>query len=199
MSVAASVLAKVSRLQRGKPFNIKSFMELGSSAAIRKALSRLTQKGVLLRVAHGVYVKPKKNRFFGSVLPSQEAIVRSIAKRNNEKLQLYGAETARRFGISTQSSLSPVFYTSGSTRKLNMANGTVRLKHLNPTYLKYAGTQLGNALATFLYLGKKHLNLPDFEKVMDQLTSYEKNQFEKMLNTLPIWLSRIYSTSINAT
>ena len=50
-------------------------------------LSELSSEGVLVKLAHGIYARPRKSRF-GVVLPSMEKIVQAISKRDNANLTL---------------------------------------------------------------------------------------------------------------
>jgi hypothetical protein len=62
------------------------FNEFGSPEAVRKALQRLREKGLIKKVAHGIYVRPKINEFIGEVMPSAEEVAKGIAKRDRIKL-----------------------------------------------------------------------------------------------------------------
>ena len=46
-------------MQRGTPFTIEKFYSLGSVTAVQKAMSRLTKEGEIVRVAKGIYSRPK--------------------------------------------------------------------------------------------------------------------------------------------
>ena len=48
-------------------------------------LTELTNEGTLVKIAHGIYTKPRKSRF-GIVLPSVDKIVQAIATRDNAKV-----------------------------------------------------------------------------------------------------------------
>lgn len=52
------------------------FSHLGTSEAIRKALQRLREKGLIKQVAHGIYVRPKINDLIGELTPSAEEVAK---------------------------------------------------------------------------------------------------------------------------
>ena len=69
----------VSSSKRGTIFFPDRFASVGSPVAIRSALARLCQDGVLLRVAQGIYCYPRIDRKWGNgmVPPSvEESLVR---------------------------------------------------------------------------------------------------------------------------
>ena len=129
MSVAENIKTKVLRMQKGEPFTTNRFLNLGPRPAVDKAISRLVEEGVMERVARGVFVRPKKNRFVGKVMPDVSRVVEAIAKGNGETIQVHGAEAARRFRISTQMPTKPIYYTSGPSREVQVGNLKVKLMH----------------------------------------------------------------------
>ena len=59
MSVAELVNNKLARMKRGAPFSIERFYTLGSVSAVQKKMSRLVKEGKVVRVAKGIYSRPK--------------------------------------------------------------------------------------------------------------------------------------------
>ena len=69
MSVEDQAFKKIKDNKRGKIFFPASFAKLGSEDAIHQALKRLTEKGILLRIAHGIYLYPKTDPELGYYTP----------------------------------------------------------------------------------------------------------------------------------
>lgn len=65
-----------------------------------------------MRVARGIYVRPRITRFAGAVPPSSEAILRLVAK--GETITMSGVEAAQRLGLITQMVLKKIYWTSGA-------------------------------------------------------------------------------------
>ena len=107
MSTAAAVRARIQDMPRGRPFTSSSFIVLGPRGAVDRALSRIVHEGEIERLARGVFVRPRKNRFVGKVFPGVGDVVRAIAKDSGETVQVHGAEAARRFGLTTQAPTTP--------------------------------------------------------------------------------------------
>jgi hypothetical protein len=155
MSVTAKIVKRIKCTPKGQPFSINRFANVGSRAAVAKALSRLAASGELGRLSRGIYMRPKLSRFAGYVRPSTESVLRIIARHNREIIQVHGAEAVRSFGLSTQMQLKPVYYTSGTSREVKVGARHVRLLHRAPEKLQHAGTIVGLALCALFYLGKK--------------------------------------------
>ena len=79
---------KINRFKPGQVFLPSDFKELGTSSAIRKALSRVVESGRAERMGQGIYVIPKSDKVFGKVLPSIEELAEALAKKEHEKIHL---------------------------------------------------------------------------------------------------------------
>jgi len=65
MSIEDQVFKKIKDNKRGKIFFPTNFSKFGSDDAIHQALKRLTEKDILLRIAHGIYLYPKTDPELG--------------------------------------------------------------------------------------------------------------------------------------
>ena len=86
MSIEIAIKKKISDYKKGKLFFPFHFVEMGSSAAIRQALKRLEKEGILIRLAHGIYLYPKKHPVLGVLYPSSDEIAMAIAKRDRARI-----------------------------------------------------------------------------------------------------------------
>jgi len=112
----------------------------------------------------------------------------AIAKRNGEVVQIHGAEAARRFKLSTQAPTLPVYYTSGSSRTIQIRNVEVRLMHTsNRRRLQFAGQKIGIALSALWYLGKGKVNSETISMIKSGLSAKE---FETLRAAdVPAWMT----------
>lgn len=153
--VSRLVAQRVKRLRKGRPFSIRCLAELGSSSAISKAVAQLVRRGELERVYRGIYMRPKYSQYTGRVRrPGPWDLVSLIARQNCWKLQIHGADAVRRFGLSTQMPVIPIYYTSGPSRSLFVGKAEIRLVHAAPMVMQCAGTKVGMAISALFYLGK---------------------------------------------
>ena len=154
-SVSHLVTQRVKRLRRGRPFSIRCLAELGSSSAISKAVAQLVRGGELVRVCRGIYMRPKTSQYTGRVRrPGLWDLLSLIARQRRWRLQIHGADAVRRFGLSTQMPVMPIYYTSGPSRSLFIEKAEIRLVHAAPMVMQCAGTRVGVAISALYYLGK---------------------------------------------
>lgn len=198
MSTTETIRIHIRRLSRGRPFTTSRFAAHGSRAAVDRALSRIVQEGEIVRLSRGVFVRPRTNRFVGVVLPGVTEIVRTIAKHNGETVQVHGAEAARRFGLSTQAPITPVFHTSASSRSLRIGNTTVRLIHTsNRRRLQFAGEPAGLAIAALWYLGSENTTP---ETVAQIESAIGPEEFGKLRSAnLPAWMTNMLGSMVEDT
>lgn len=188
MSTAKAVRAAVGKLPGGKPFTGARCAEHGTRGAVDRTLSRLVSDGAIQRLAHGVFVRPRKSRFVGTVLPDVHEVVEAIARGNGGTVQIHGAEAARRFRLNTHVPIAPVFHTSASTRTIRLAGTTVRLAHTsNRRRLQFAGEAAGTALSALWYLNKNNVTP---EAVATIATALGPAEFEKPRSAdMPAWMT----------
>jgi len=188
MSVASQIKREIQGILQGEPFITARFLKLGSRSAIDKALSRLVAEGYLERISRGVFVRPKKSRFVGKVMPDVSQVLEVIAKGHGETIQVHGAEAARRFKISTQMPTQPVYYTSGPSRELWVGKLKVRLLHTTSNRrLQHAGEKTGLALTALWYLGKEQVNNSIIQRIHEGLSPEEFETLRMM--SMPGWMA----------
>jgi len=198
MSIAKAVRAAIHKLPRGTPFTGARFLKHGTRGAVDRTLSRLTAEGEILRLAHGVFVRPRHNRFVGAVMPDLHEVVETIARNNGETLQIHGAEAARRFGLTTQVPIAPVFHTSGSSRTIRVAGIAVRMVHTaNRRRLQFSGEPTGTAISALWYLGKDNVTPETVARIEAALGPAE---FGKLRSAdMPVWMARAFTDAAQET
>jgi hypothetical protein len=146
------ILEHATRLPEGTPVAAKSLLHLGNRAAVDQALSRLAERGQLLRAGRGVYLMPITNRF-GTRAPSVEQTVEALASQRGEVIVSSGAAAANSLGLTTQVPIRSVYLTSGRTRKMSLGKQTVELRHAPRWQLAMAHRPAGQAVRALAWLG----------------------------------------------
>ena len=161
-------------------------------------LSELTTEGVLVKIAHGIYAKPRKSKF-GIVFPSVDKVVQAIATRDNAKVLPSGMTALNALGLSTQVPMNYTYLTTGSERTVNLSNREVVLKRGVPKNFCY-GTRLISLLVQALKALKKE-NVGEEElNIIQQLVTKETNKetLAKDVDMMPAWMKRIIKPMLTA-
>ena len=161
-------------------------------------LSELTTEGMLVKIAHGIYAKPRRSKF-GVVQPSVDKVVQAIAARDNAKVLPSGMTALNALGLSTQVPMNYTYLTTGSERTVNLSNRKVVLKRGVPKNFCY-GTRLISLLVQALKALKKE-NVGESElNVIRQLVLKEtdKETLVKDIDMMPAWMKRIIKPMLTA-
>jgi hypothetical protein len=153
-SVNNTIELKIGRLKPGDVFLPSDFKDLGTSTAIRKALSRLVETGRVERMGQGIYVIPKYDKVFGKVLPSIEQIANILAKKDHVKIKPSGQYALNKVGLSTQVPMRLVFLTTGHSKKIQIGNSAIIFKATTAKKLSMKGE-----ITSLLFLGLEELDL----------------------------------------
>ncbi len=100
-TLAKQVLEHAAGLPEGTPLVAKELLHLGSRAAVDQVLSRLVQRGALMRAGRSIYVLPVESRF-GTRAPSAAKMVEGLANQRGEIIVSHGAAAANALGLTTQ-------------------------------------------------------------------------------------------------
>ena len=150
--LSEQIIQQAAALPEGTPLAAKGLLHLGSRAAVDQALSRLTERGQLIRAGRGVYLRPVQTRF-GPRSPSIEQAVEALAQRRGEVIVPNGAAAANALGLTTQVPARSVYLTSGRSRTLTMGKQSVELRHAPKWQLSLAGKTAGQAVRALAWLG----------------------------------------------
>lgn len=146
------ILVHAEGLPEGTPVVAKSLLHLGNRAAVDQALSRLAERGRLIRAGRGVYLRPVASRF-GARAPSVEQAVEALAVQRGEVIVSNGAAAANKLGLTTQVPVRSVYLTSGRTRTMNLGKQIVELRHAPRWQLTLADRPAGQAVRALAWLG----------------------------------------------
>lgn len=146
------ILAHATKLPEAAPVSAKSLLHLGNRAAVDQALSRLTERGQLIRAGRGLYLLPLTSRF-GTRTPSVEQAVAALAAQKGETIVSSGAAAANALGLTTQVPVRSVYLTSGRSRKMGLGKQVVELRHVPRWQLALANRSAGEAVRALAWLG----------------------------------------------
>lgn len=191
MSMTQAIRELIALQPTGEPFTPSLFAAVGSRASIDQALTRFCKSGHIERIGHGLYIVPGINRFGLKVMPSAEVVARTVAKAEGAQIEIHGAEAARRFGLTTQMPVQPVFYTSGTTRHIQLGNMTLRLQHVAARKLVLAGRPAGQALSALWYLGKHQVSLETIAHIDEKLPVEEFRALCDAKSAMPFWMAEV--------
>lgn len=182
------ILAHAAGLPEGTPIAAKSLLHLGNRAAVDQALSRLTERGQLIRASRGVYLRPITSRF-GTRAPSVEQAVEALANQRGEVIVPSGAAAANTLGLTTQVPVRSVYLTSGRSRTMILGKQVVELRHAPRWQLALADRPAGQAVRALAWLGPEKAEAA-LQTLKRKLPSSTFGELVAAAPQLPSWLAR---------
>jgi len=189
--LAETILSAAHALPEGGLLSAKEFLHLASRASVDQTLVRLMRAGKLMRVGRGAYAAPVASRF-GVRPPSTESVIKAIESISGEVIVANGATEANALGLTTQVPTREVFLTSGRSRKLQLGNRTVELKHGNPWQLALGTRPAGMAIRALSWLGPEHASSA-LKMLHTKLPPLEWVAMRSARAILPSWMARVVS------
>ena len=154
-------------------------------------LAELTQEGMLVKLAQGIYAKPRRSRF-GLVLPSVDKIVQAIAARDNAEVLPSGMTALNVLGLSTQVPMKYSYLTTGSERIIKLENQEIRLKRGVPKNFCYETKLIALLVQALKTLKQPNVGEEELQ-VIRSLISREpdRSALAKDVDMMPVWMKRI--------
>ena len=182
------ILAHAAGLPEGAPLAAKSLLHLGNRAGVDQALSRLAERGQLIRVGRGVYLRPVVSRF-GTRAPSVEQAIEALASQRGEVIVSNGAAAANALGLTTQVPVRSVYLTSGRSRTMTLGKQSVELRHAPRWQLALADRPSGQALRALAWLGPEKAEAA-LRTIKRQLPPTAFGELVAAAPQFPTWLAQ---------
>ena len=175
-------------LPEGAPISAKGLLHLGNRAAVDQALSRLAERGQLIRAGRGVYLRPVTGRF-GTRAPSVEQAVEALATQKGEIIVSNGAAAANALGLTTQVPVRSVYLTSGRSRTMSLGKQVVELQHAPRWQLALANRPAGEAVRALAWLGPNQAESA-LQTLRRKMSPEAFGELVAVAPQLPTWLAR---------
>lgn len=194
----SEITKRIENMHEGQILFISDFSDLnGNEKVVSRALSAEEKKGNIVRLAKGMYLRPKSTRF-GIVYPSVDEMVKAIAHRDKSKVQPCGMTALNMLGLSTQVPTKYTYLTSGSSRKLKLGDRLIELKRSVPKNFVFK-TTLGSLLMQALKsLGEKNISKQEIVQISKLIDNEKRTEHFKLdILLMPIWMRKLITNIIN--
>ena len=154
-------------------------------------LAELTQEGLLVKLAQGIYAKPRRSRF-GLVLPSVDKIVQAIAARDNAEVLPSGMTALNVLGLSTQVPMKYSYLTTGSERIIKLENQEIRLKRGVPKNFCYETKLIALLVQALKTLKQPNVGEEELQVIRNLISREpDRSALAKDVDMMPVWMKRI--------
>lgn len=171
-------------------------MLYGTSKAVQKSLERLEDKGVITRVAHGIYVRPKISKLIGPLTPSAEEVAEAIAKRDRIRTLPTGSYALNALGLSTQVPMNIVLLTDGSPREIKVGKRTIKFKKTTPKNLLAKGKISQLVIQALKEIGNGKVTEVEEQKILNLLRKENEKDLKHDIALAPVWIQKIMKKAL---
>lgn len=196
MSIEDKILAKIKALPEGELLLPADFSDLGSSEAVRLSLFRLEKEGVIVRVAQGIYVRPKISKLIGPLTPSAEEVAEAIAKRDRIRTVPAGSYALNALGLSAQVPMNIVLLTDGSPREIKVGKRTIKFKKTTPKNLLAKGKISRLVIQALKEISNGKVTAVEEQKIVDLLKKEDEKDLKHDIALAPVWIQKIMSKAL---
>ncbi len=181
---------------KGSVLFVDDFLDYGNPESVKKALLRLKEKEILVRLAHGIYLNPKIDKELGVLFPSTEEIANAIARRDKARIVPTGVQALNKLGLSTQIPMKMVYLTDGAARTVNVGKRTITFKKTGPKNLLAKGEISSLAIQALKTIGQNKVDDYTIEKIQAILKKEKKENIINDAKLSPAWINKILMQAI---
>lgn len=193
-SLAERIMENTEASPEATPICPGALLHLGTRGAVNQALSRLARSGRLLRICHGVYMRPIETRF-GRCAPSVERSLRALSDLWGETIVSNGGGAANWLGLTTQNPVRSVYLTSGRSRRLHFGKHPVELRHAPRWQLAAPDGMAGVVIRALAWLGPDEVE-GGLDAVLPRLTQENLDELAAARAVMPRWMAEPLSTRL---
>lgn len=185
-SVQQKIEKRVQRRKKGEMIFLSDYRDMGSSASVKMALSRMVSQDKLKRLAHGIYYIPQEDALFGYIYPAPEKIAEAVAKKEKVRIKPTGTYALHKLGLSTQVPTRLVYLTDGERRQINVGKIQILFKPTTPKKLSLSGPLSSLVILAIDTLGITNIGSAIEQKIIDILRLEDPTLLKKDLAIAPV-------------
>jgi hypothetical protein len=182
-------------LERGRIFFADEFADLESPVSVRTMLMKLVKEGSIVRLARGVYCRPKLEGEYGirMVLPSPETIAETVAAREKVRIIPYGDIAAQELGLSGMVVSDLKYLTDGADRRICLSKGRkIYFNHTDEVKVfGYRNETMRKVAFAVRFLGEDAIDAERRRNIHGHLRTVPEEDFNRDILIPPAWVGKI--------
>jgi hypothetical protein len=170
-------------------FTTSDFIDIDNYKTISKALERLEDEKLILRVRRGVYCLRKYNDILGmEESPNINEVAKAIARQLNIIIIPSGNYSLNIVGLSTQVPSKYVYITNGPYNEYDIGANKIFFKHSTSREIYDLPYRILVAIQCLKIIGKENVCNKDLEKISSFLSEDDKNYIKNNNLRIISWI-----------
>lgn len=185
--VEQQILARMRRAGRGSVWHVGRLRSIAPRNTIDQALGRLAKKGIIRRIAHGLYLFPQQVPLVGELPVKLTAVIDAL---NDRALPLMpsGAYACYLLGLIETQPQEVVLLSVDVTRTIQLADVTLRIRPAAMRYLHSAGRTSGILIQALRHIGETAVNDAHVAQLRLQLSAVSRRALLHDIEIAPAWM-----------
>ena len=174
-TIKQNIYNKIQELPYGSVFVVSDFLDFGGNDAIKQNLKRFADEGLILRIATGLYYKPR----YSDLLRENEAVdlneaAKAIARNYNWSITPSGENSLNMLGLSTQVPAYYEYISSGPYRDYYIDNMPLRFLHRNLKETQGYSPITALVIQALKSIGKENVTPKHIEILKSRISNEDK-------------------------
>ena len=192
-NISQIIRERIRCFESGKLFAINDFEDINNDYLVTRTLSRLQNENIIVRVATGIYMNPKKTQF-GVLYPTINQIAQKIAERDKAQIMPTGDTALNILGFSTQVPMNAVYLTNGAKRKVKVGSRNIIFKNVVQKNFQFKGKLLPLIIIALKELGENRVTDEIINKITELILNSSTEERTTMMHDLylsPVWIKEL--------
>lgn len=189
-SIHNQVLRVIKSGKTGSIYFAGDFTYYGSTETINKILLRLENEGFIVRLAQGIYLKPKRSELLGIIFPGVEEIATEISKRDKARIIPTGIYALYVLGLTTQIPLNIIYLTDGSQREVKVGKRIIKFKKAAPKNFAIRDNTLNLIVQAFKEKKLSNIDADFIEKMIPHIQKIDSKIVLDQIRYAPVWVQK---------
>ena len=188
------IMGYVEAKPEATPVRAEDLLHLGERGSVSRALSSLARSERLMRICHGIYMRPIHTRF-GLRAPRLHEALASLSELWGEVIVPNGGDAANWLGLTTQNTIRSVYLTSGPNRLLHFGKHPVELRHAPAWQLAAPHRTAGVVIRAIAWLGPREVE-KSLDAVLPVLSKEDLSELSAVQSIMPGWMAEPLSARL---
>ena len=184
-----TIKGRIAKAKVGSVFVLSDFSDIAETDAVRKAITRIENEKIVLRIMRGVYYKPEYNALLGeAVAPSPNAVAHALARNFGWTIVPCGDTALNLLSISTQVPSQWVYVSDGAYKEYSFGNTVIKFKHTTNKEISKVSYKTALTIQALKALGKENVTDAVIARLKKVLTPDERKRMFAEAKSATAWV-----------
>lgn len=191
-SIDSAILDRIRTGKKDHVWTPQDFLDLGSRAAVDKALSRNCKSGTIRRAGRGLYHVPRTHPALGALGPGYDAMQDLVKRKAGGDVFPTGAHAANALGLSDQVPMRSWHLTTGPSRRIRSGKSEIVLRHVSPRFVKTKNPKSAQIILALRWIGRQAVDDDVISKLRRHLSPADRSALPADAACAPAWIADIF-------